>query len=289
MSVVYVRLSFFGSNFWTKKRPRNVTKIWQLKKLRRISLQKYLYVSLYGIFDACLRRFLETWRFREVRRISLSFLVNLKFCFFSTHFSEFNKCSTHFFKNCVKDLKKLEKCVEWLKKLKKCVEQLKTLEKCVELIFYRKHRKILREMRRKSWLFVFEQKYQRNASKYTLISFFGNLIREMRRRAFCRIFWVPFRGVFFGQTWTFSAPKKSKTDIYRFAASRGFAAHGALRAHFWLEILLKIKTNEKYENLKFWLQTTTWNPLLLKPFLKNPYPHKEFKFLEGNPPTLPEY
>ena len=50
----------------------------------------------------------------------------------------------------------------------------------------------------------------------------------------------------------------------------------------WLEILNK-------KNLKFWLQTTTWNQLLLKPFLKNPYPHKEFKFLEGNPPTLPEY
>ena len=24
-------------------------------------------------------------------------------------------------------------------------------------------------------------------------------------------------------------------------------------------------------------------------FLKNPYPHQDFKFLEGNPPTLPEY
>ena len=45
--------------------------------------------------------------------------------------------------------------------------------------------------------------------------------------------------------------------ICRFAASRGCAAHGALRAHFGLEILLKIKPNEKYENLKFWLQTTT--------------------------------
>ena len=44
--------------------------------------------------------------------------------------------------------------------------------------------------------------------------------------------------------------------ISRFAASRGCAAHGALRARFGLEILLKIKPNEKYENLKFWLQTT---------------------------------
>ena len=26
---------------------------------------------------------------------------------------------------------------------------------------------------------------------------------------------------------------------------------------FWLEILLKIKSNEKYENLKIWLQTIT--------------------------------
>ena len=40
-------------------------------------------------------------------------------------------------------------------------------------------------------------------------------------------------------------------------ASRGFAAHGALRARFGLELLLKIKPNKKYENLKFWLQTTT--------------------------------
>ena len=31
----------------------------------------------------------------------------------------------------------------------------------------------------------------------------------------------------------------------------GFAAHGALRALFGLEILFKIKPNEKYENLKF--------------------------------------
>ena len=85
---------------------------------------------------------------------------------------------------------------------------------------------------------------------------------------------------------------------------------GTLRARlafFCLEILLKIKPNEKCEilnfcenlqiwleilnkkNLKFWLQTITWNPLLLKPFLKNPYHFKEFKFLQGNPPTLPEY
>ena len=108
----------------------------------------------------------------------------------------------------------------------------------------------------------------------------------------------------------------------------GLGTVRARLAFFWLEILLKIKPNEKCENLnfcenlqiwleilnkkilkylnfgenlkiwleilnkkklKFWLQTTTWNPLLLKPFLKNPYPYKEFKFLEGNPPTLPEY
>ena len=50
----------------------------------------------------------------------------------------------------------------------------------------------------------------------------------------------------------------------------------------WLEILNKKK-------LKFWLQTTTWNRLLLKPFLKNTYPHKEFFFREGNPPTCSEY
>ena len=39
--------------------------------------------------------------------------------------------------------------------------------------------------------------------------------------------------------------------ISRFAASHGCAAHGELRACFGLEILLKIKPNEKYENLKF--------------------------------------
>ena len=44
----------------------------------------------------------------------------------------------------------------------------------------------------------------------------------------------------------------------RFARlARGFAARRALRARFGLEILLKIKPNEKYENLKFGLQTTT--------------------------------
>ena len=50
----------------------------------------------------------------------------------------------------------------------------------------------------------------------------------------------------------------------------------------WLEILNKKK-------LKFWLQTTTWNRLLLEPFLKNPYPHKEFDFQGGNSPTCREY
>ena len=44
----------------------------------------------------------------------------------------------------------------------------------------------------------------------------------------------------------------------RFARpARGFAARRALRARLGLEILLKIKPNEKYENLKIWLQTTT--------------------------------
>ena len=44
----------------------------------------------------------------------------------------------------------------------------------------------------------------------------------------------------------------------RFAyLARGFAARRALAARFGLEILLNIKPNEKYENLKFWLQTNT--------------------------------
>ena len=49
---------------------------------------------------------------------------------------------------------------------------------------------------------------------------------------------------------------------------RGFADHGALRApgsrlrralraRFGLKILLKIKQNKKYENLKFWLKIIT--------------------------------
>ena len=50
---------------------------------------------------------------------------------------------------------------------------------------------------------------------------------------------------------------------------------------FWLEILLKIKPNEENENIKFWLQTTTGYRLLLKSFLKNPYPHKDFDFFLG--------
>ena len=40
----------------------------------------------------------------------------------------------------------------------------------------------------------------------------------------------------------------------------------------WLEILNKKK-------LKFWLQTTTWNRLLLKPFLKNHIPIRNFFFV----------
>ena len=51
----------------------------------------------------------------------------------------------------------------------------------------------------------------------------------------------------------------------------------------WLEILNKKK------NLKFWFQTINWNRLLLKPFLKNPYPHMEFDFRGGNSPTCREY
>jgi len=37
------------------------------------------------------------------------------------------------------------------------------------------------------------------------------------------------------------------------------------------------------------LSTTTWNPLLLKSFLKTPYPNKDFNFLVGNPSTCREY
>ena len=40
----------------------------------------------------------------------------------------------------------------------------------------------------------------------------------------------------------------------------------------WLEILNKKK-------LKFWLQTTTWNRLLLEPFLKNHIPIRNFFFV----------
>ena len=34
---------------------------------------------------------------------------------------------------------------------------------------------------------------------------------------------------------------------------------------------------ERYENLKFWLQITTWNPTLLAWFFKNTFPHKNFE------------